>query len=129
MRSFRLKYLSVLLLFTCLLSACLPAAAAPTVIPVPPTETPLPTSIPSPTAPPTLQPTPDVLSMQDGLGRTVTLTHPAVRIISLAPSNTEILFAIHAGGQIVGRDSFSDYPKEAQIIQDIGGPSFGSTWS
>ncbi len=35
MRSFRLKYLSVLLLFTCLLSACLPAAAAPTVIPVP----------------------------------------------------------------------------------------------
>lgn len=46
---------------------------------------------------------------------------PAERIVSLAPSNTEILFALGAASQMVGRDSFSDYPAEAAQIQDIGG--------
>lgn len=45
----------------------------------------------------------------------------AKRIVSLAPSNTEILFALGAESQMVGRDSFSDYPAEAARIQDIGG--------
>lgn len=57
----------------------------------------------------------------DGLGRQVTLAKPAQRIVSLAPSNTEILFAIGAGSQVVGRDSFSDYPAEAKNVPDIGG--------
>jgi iron complex transport system substrate-binding protein len=66
------------------------------------------------------------ITLTDGLNRTVKLAAPAAKIISLAPSNTEILFAIGAGGQIVGRDSFSDYPPEASGLTDIGGPSFGS---
>ena len=43
------------------------------------------------------------------------------KIISLAPSNTEILFAIGAGQQVVGRDEFSDFPVEAKGITSVGG--------
>ena len=53
--------------------------------------------------------------------RILNLKGPAQRIISLAPSNTEILFAVGAGDQVVGRDMFSDYPEAAKSIQDIGG--------
>jgi iron complex transport system substrate-binding protein len=64
------------------------------------------------------------ITLVDGLGREVTLTTPAERVVSLAPSNTEILFAIGAGAQVVGRDEFSDYPLEAAAVESIGG-SFG----
>jgi len=57
----------------------------------------------------------------DGLNRTVKLHGTPQRIVSLAPSNTEILFAVGAGKQVVGRDSFSDYPPEAKSLKDIGG--------
>jgi iron complex transport system substrate-binding protein len=49
------------------------------------------------------------------------LTAPANRIISLAPSNTEILFALGAGSQVIGRDAFSDFPDQAKNVADIGG--------
>jgi iron complex transport system substrate-binding protein len=61
------------------------------------------------------------ITLTDGLGRAVTLTVPAQRIVSLAPSNTEILFAVGAGLQIIGRDSISDYPAEAAQLTDVGG--------
>jgi iron complex transport system substrate-binding protein len=64
------------------------------------------------------------LTFTDGLGREVTLDGPAQRVVSLAPSNTEILFAIGAGSQVVGRDEFSDYPAEAASLDSVGG-SFG----
>ena len=57
----------------------------------------------------------------DGLNRTVKLQGTPKRIVSLTPSNTEILFAVGAGKQVVGRDSFSDYPPEVKSIKDIGG--------
>ncbi len=60
-------------------------------------------------------------SLTDGSGRAVTLSLPVERVVSLAPSNTEILFAVGAGPQMVGRDSFSDYPPEAKNVADIGG--------
>lgn len=60
------------------------------------------------------------LSFTDGLGREVTLNRFPQRIVSLAPSNTEILFAIGAGDQVVGRDELSDFPEEAKAITDIG---------
>lgn len=66
-------------------------------------------------------PTAVPIQLTDGLGRTVSLPAPAMRIVSLAPSNTEILFAIGAGSQVVGRDSFSDYPQEVSEITDVGG--------
>jgi iron complex transport system substrate-binding protein len=60
------------------------------------------------------------LTFTDGLGRQVTLNGAPQRIISLAPSNTEILFAIGAGDQVVGRDQLSDFPEEAKAVADIG---------
>ena len=57
----------------------------------------------------------------DGLNRTVKLHGTPQRIVSMAPSNTEILFAVGAGKQVVGRDHFSDYPAEVKSIKDIGG--------
>jgi iron complex transport system substrate-binding protein len=61
------------------------------------------------------------LELVDGLDRAVSLEKPAQRVVSLAPSNTEILFAIGAGSQVVGRDEFSDYPAEAKDLASIGG--------
>ncbi len=51
---------------------------------------------------------------------------PAVspkRIVSLAPSTTEILFALGLGDNIVGVTSFCDYPEEAKKKPKIGGMS------
>jgi len=59
-------------------------------------------------------------SAVDGMGREVVLPGSAQRIVSIAPSNTEILFAIGAGDQLVGRDEVSDYPPEALEVVSIG---------
>lgn len=64
---------------------------------------------------------PAELKFTDGLGREVRLAGSAQKIISLAPSNTEILFAVGAGKQLVGREDFSDYPAEVQSIPSVGG--------
>src|SRR5690606_28183508 len=42
-------------------------------------------------------------------------------IITLAPSHTEVLFAIGAGDRVVGVDSFSDYPPEVEALPRLGG--------
>lgn len=65
--------------------------------------------------------TPAGISLTDGLNRTVNLAAPAEHIVSMAPSNTEILFAIGAGLQVVGRDEFSDFPAEAKDLPSVGG--------
>ena len=80
--------------------------------------------IPSPTIEAGLSSTTKTIPVTDGRDRTVTVAAPAQRVVSLAPSNTEILFAIGAGAQVVGRDAFSDYPAEATTLFDVGG-SFG----
>ena len=56
----------------------------------------------------------------DGLGRQIALDAPAQRVVSLAASNTEILFAIGAGEQIIGRDDTSDFPEAARVVESIG---------
>jgi iron complex transport system substrate-binding protein len=48
---------------------------------------------------------------------------PPKRIISLAPSTTEILFALGLGDRIVGVTTFCDYPEEAKAKAKIGGMS------
>ena len=70
-------------------------------------------------------PSDEPLQWTDGLGRQVALAAPAQRIVSLAPSNTEILFAIGAGPQLVGRDELSDYPADAAEVTSIG-TTFGA---
>lgn len=61
------------------------------------------------------------IELTDGFGRLIVLEGPAQRIISLAPSNTEILFAIGAGAQVVGREDFSNYPVEVVDLPSVGG--------
>ena len=50
-------------------------------------------------------------------------TAPPERIVSLAPSMTEILFSLGLGSRIVGVTSFCDQPEEAKKKQKIGGMS------
>src|SRR5689334_1669636 len=45
---------------------------------------------------------------------------PARRIVSLLPSFTEILFAIGAGDQVVGRTQWCDYPPAALHVPSVG---------
>lgn len=59
--------------------------------------------------------------VQDDLGRTVSLPRPAKRIVSLAPSLTESLFAVGAGDRVAGRTDFCDTPAEARRVPSIGG--------
>jgi iron complex transport system substrate-binding protein len=56
----------------------------------------------------------------DDYGRTVTLDGVPDRIVSVAASPTEILYAIGAGAQIVGVDNYSDYPAEVANVTQVG---------
>lgn len=104
----------ILTLLIALFAACAPAPQAT------PTADPVSTEVTTTEAPAT-EAAAEGLTFTDGLGREVTLSAPAQRVVSLAPSNTEILFAIGAGDQVIGRDEFSDYPAEATSIESVGG--------
>ncbi|MDR3482846.1 MAG: cobalamin-binding protein [Burkholderiaceae bacterium] len=60
------------------------------------------------------------ISVVDDDGNTVVLSHPAQRIITLAPHLTEMMFAVGAGPRIVGTVTYSDFPAEAKRIPLIG---------
>ncbi len=60
------------------------------------------------------------LRVEDDEGREVVLSAPAKRIISLAPSLTELLFAAGAGERVVAVVEYSDYPPEANALPRIG---------
>lgn len=49
------------------------------------------------------------------------LTAKPQRIISMSPSNTEILYALGAGDRVVGVPTYSDFPEEAKSKPSIGG--------
>jgi len=61
------------------------------------------------------------ISVVDDAGRTVEIVSNPQRLISLAPSNTEILFALGLGDRVVGVTDFCDYPEEAKSIEKVGG--------
>lgn len=67
------------------------------------------------------QPATEALVLKDALGNELKLEQPAQKIISLAPSNTEILFAIGAGQQVIARDDFSNFPAEVEKLPSVGG--------
>lgn len=60
------------------------------------------------------------ITVTDGAGKTVTLEQPATRIVSLAPANTEIAFAVGAGAKLVAGTSYDDYPAEAKSLPKVG---------
>lgn len=121
------------------LAACAPAAApaVPTSLPAtavpaaataaPPTATSAPATVPpqpTATAQPTTAAAPTAgypLTLKDDLGREVKLAARPVRIVSLAPSITEVLFAVGAGPQVVGLTKFCTYPLDAAQGREIIG--------
>lgn len=59
----------------------------------------------------------------DDLGYSITMTEKPERIISLAPSNTEILFALGLRDKVVGVTEYCNYPEEAKDKEKVGGYS------
>lgn len=57
---------------------------------------------------------------RDDTGQWVMLARPARRIVSVAPSTTEMLFAIGAGTRLVGVSNYDDYPLEARKLPKMG---------
>jgi len=60
------------------------------------------------------------VSIIDGLGRTVTITKEPQRIISLAPSNTEVVYALGLEDKLVGVTGWCDYPLEVASKERVG---------
>ena len=60
------------------------------------------------------------ITVTDDSGHQVTLTKPAARVVSLAPANTEIAFALGAGSKMVAGTSYDDYPAAAKALPKIG---------
>lgn len=95
------------------LAACASPALAPTAFSTDPTTAP---------SSPTPAPTPESaypLTLTDDAGREVTVEAEPERIVSLAPSNTEIVCALDACDRLVGVTDFDDYPPEVADIEDV----------
>jgi ABC-type Fe3+-hydroxamate transport system substrate-binding protein len=58
--------------------------------------------------------------VRDDYGRDVTLRARPTRIVSLNPATTELLFAIGAGGRLVGRTRYDLWPDSARLVPDLG---------
>lgn len=59
----------------------------------------------------------------DDFGHVSVISSEPQRIISLAPSNTEILFALGLGDKVVGVIEYCNYPAEARTKSLVGGIS------
>lgn len=62
------------------------------------------------------------VTIRDDDGTTVTIPAEPQRIVTFAPSMTEIVFALGLGDRIIGVSGpYDDFPAEAQGIEQIGG--------
>lgn len=64
------------------------------------------------------------LTFTDAVGQEITLETAPESIISMIPSNTEILFALGLDEEIIGVNDYESYPKEALEKEKIGGMEF-----
>ncbi len=71
----------------------------------------------------TVTTTVEKLTIIDDLGREVTIEGTPSKIVSLAPSNTEILFALGLGDKVFGVTEYCNYPEEASAKEKVGGYS------
>ena len=95
-------------------------AAAPATVPTGTTSL-APTIAPPTAAPATSAPAAFPLTLVDDAGRSVTLKAAPQRVVSLAPSNTESIYALGRGSLVVGVTEYCDYPPEAKLKPKIGG--------
>ncbi|MGD2116875.1 MAG: cobalamin-binding protein [Chromatiales bacterium] len=56
----------------------------------------------------------------DDAGLPVQLAQPAMRVVSLSPHLTEMMFTIGAGEHVIATVDYADYPPQAQQIARIG---------
>jgi iron complex transport system substrate-binding protein len=112
----RIYYLSALALILAL-SAC--GAATPAA----PASSPAAAGAPTPAAPAaaSVATRPATQTITDVAGRTVTLAGTPQRIVSLAPSDTEVLYALDLAPRLLAVDDLSDYPVAAKTLPKIGG--------
>jgi iron complex transport system substrate-binding protein len=59
-------------------------------------------------------------TVTDDFGRTVRVRAPPLRIVSLAPGATEMLFAAGAGDEVIATVEYSDEPAAARAVPRIG---------
>lgn len=64
------------------------------------------------------------LTLTDAVGNDITLEQAPETIVSMIPSNTEILFALGLNDEIVGVNDWDNYPEEALEKEKIGGMEF-----
>lgn len=60
------------------------------------------------------------LTVQDDLGRSITLRGPAQRVVSAAPHATELVVAAGGAAHLVGVDRYSDYPSQVTALPKVG---------
>lgn len=60
------------------------------------------------------------LEITDSYDRVVVLEEEPKKVVSIAPSITETIFALDKGSLLVGRTDWCDYPTEALDVQSIG---------
>ena len=125
--------LIVLAILLAVMAACAPAPTAtpvvPTSAPIPttaaPTAAPIATSVPATTAPTSAPVIPATtafpMTITDDAGRQVTIKAAPKRIVSLAPSNTEVVYALGQGALVVGVTEYCDFPPEAKEKPKVGG--------
>ena len=63
---------------------------------------------------------PKTTTISDDAGRQVQIKGQPKRIVSMAPSNAEILFALGLGDRVVGVSNYDDYPPEATTKEKVG---------
>lgn len=61
-----------------------------------------------------------VKCVKDSLGETVCVRRPQPRVVSLAPSLTELIFALKAESKLVGRTTKCNIPEAAKKVTDVG---------
>ena len=64
------------------------------------------------------------VTLTDALGKEITIEKAPEKIISLVPSNTEILFALGLDEQIVGVNDYDNYPEAVATKERVGGMEF-----
>lgn len=64
---------------------------------------------------------PEFKELVDEAGRTVRVPQPVRRIVSLAPSLTETIYALGLQDRLVGDTDYCDYPPDAQKKHKVGG--------
>lgn len=109
----------LLLVLTLLVGACTGVApASPSLAPTAvPTAAP---TVPPSSATPTASAVAAPLTIHDDAGRAVTFAAAPQRIVTAAPSATELAFALGLGDEVVAVDKYSNYPPEARSKTSIG---------